>query len=182
MILYYLMKSKMLNIKGGLYMTDEEKKFFMKINIDKARKKTTPSIILICISIFTYVEPLLYGEFDFGIIFEIASLIFLILSRKNMEKYDLTKSKRYNICALLAVGWLLIYDLVVCLSYISNFVDFIFLGIEFYWIEIFFISYIAILFAIGKDLLKADNPTKFKESTDWFYEKYEKDKNKDIRY
>ena len=30
-----------------------------------------------------------------------------------------------------------------------------------------------ILFAINIDLAKADNPVKYKESTDWFYEKYE---------
>lgn len=34
-----------------------------------------------------------------------------------------------------------------------------------------------ILFLINKDLSKADNPEKYKESTDWFYEKYE-DENK----
>lgn len=30
-----------------------------------------------------------------------------------------------------------------------------------------------ILFAINRDLSKADNPIKYKESTDWFYETYE---------
>ena len=45
------------------------------------------------------------------------------------------------------------------------------------WFEIFTIGYMVILFLINKDLSKADNPEKYKESTDWFYEKYE-DENK----
>ena len=32
------------------------------------------------------------------------------------------------------------------------------------------------LFAINRNLAKADNQIKYKESTDWFYEKYEEDK------
>lgn len=35
-----------------------------------------------------------------------------------------------------------------------------------------------ILFAINRDLSKADNPIKYKESTDWFYEKYEENNQK----
>ena len=42
--------------------------------------------------------------------------------------------------------------------------------------EIFTILYIIRLFAINKNLSKADNPIKYKESTDWFYERDEKEK------
>lgn len=35
-----------------------------------------------------------------------------------------------------------------------------------------------ILFAINKDLSKADNPIKYKESTDWFYEQHEEKEEK----
>lgn len=35
------------------------------------------------------------------------------------------------------------------------------------------------LFEINRNLSKADNPEKYKESTDWFYEKYEEKENGD---
>ena len=74
-------------------MTDEEKNFIKKINIDKAINKTKFTIILIVVSILTYVIPIFLGVLDFGIFFEIISLIFLIISRNYMLKYDEVKAK-----------------------------------------------------------------------------------------
>ena len=79
-------------------MTDEEKNFIKKINIDKAINKTKFTIILIVVSILTYVIPIFLGVLDFGIFFEIISLIFLIISRNYMLKYDEVKAKKYIIC------------------------------------------------------------------------------------
>ena len=42
--------------------------------------------------------------------------------------------------------------------------------------EFFLIIYIVLLFAINRDLSKADNPIRYRESTDWFYESYEENK------
>lgn len=44
------------------------------------------------ISILTYVVQLMFGEFDFGMFFEIISLVFLIVVRLYMEMYDETKN------------------------------------------------------------------------------------------
>ena len=81
-----------------------------------------------------------------------------------MSKYDEERSKRFTIFAMIPIGWLLIYDLITILSYISNILDFIFQ-------EVFIILVLVILFETNKDLRKADNPEKYKESTDWFYER-----------
>ena len=154
-------------------MEDKEREFFIKINVDKAKNKTTISIILIVISILTYVLPLIFGEFDFGLVFEVISLVFLIIARSYMDKYDEMRSKRFIICAMIPVGWILIYDILIFLTSIENIVDLAFLGYDYYLCEILLLLYMAMLFAINRDLAKADNPTKYKESTDWFYEKYE---------
>ena len=69
-------------------MTENEKEFAIKVNVDKAKNKSRVSLLFIIISILTYVEPFIYGEFDFGIFFEVGSLIFVIVGRKYMEKYD----------------------------------------------------------------------------------------------
>lgn len=154
-------------------MTEEEKDFAIKINLDKAKKKTVIPIVLIIISLLTYIMPLLFGEFDFGIFFEIISLVFLIISRTYMSKYDVDKSKRYIICSMLSIGWILIYDIMYFIFSIQNSIDFIFMGYEFFWTEMLSILYLFFLFIIERDIAKADNPVKYKESTDWFYEKYE---------
>ena len=158
-------------------MPDEEKEFIKKINIDKAKNKTIVPILLIIISLLTYVLPLIYGEFDFGIFFEVISFFFLLLSRSYMTKYDVDRSKRYVICSMLAIGWLLVYDIIFLISSIQDIVDFTFLGFDYVFFEILSLLYLASLFRINKALSKADNPIKYKESTDWFYEKQEKNEH-----
>lgn len=154
-------------------MEEKEKEFVKKINIDKAINKSNIAIVLITISVLTYVVPLIEGNFDFGMIFEVISLVFTLISRLYMSKYNAIKSRTFNICSIFSVGWILIYDIMFFLSSTDSL-----FYIDYYdWFEIFTIGYMVILFLINKDLSKADNPEKYKESTDWFYEKYE-DENK----
>lgn len=153
-------------------MTDKEREFIREENIDKAKKKTIAPMVFIGISLLTYVMPLMWGEFDFGILFEVASLVFLILARNYMSQYDETRAKRYIICSIVSIGWILIYDIILLCVSIQDAIDVAFLGYDYLLGEFFLILYLIILFAINKDLSKADNPEKYKESTDWFYERY----------
>lgn len=159
-------------------MDEKEKNFIIKINVDKAKNKVIVPILLIVISILTYAVPLMYGEFDFGMIFEIISLICLLVARKYMTKYDEIRSKRYIICSMFSIGWILVYDAIVMIANIQNFTDFAFLGYDFFFGEMILIAYLIALFAVNKDLSKATNPIQYKKSTDWFYEKYD-DENKE---
>ena len=154
-------------------MTDSEKEFVKNVNIDKAKNKTIACIVLLIISLLSYAIPLVLEDFDFGILFEVLTLVFILMSRSYMSKYDEERSKRFTILAMIPIGWLLIYDLITILSYASNVLDFTFLGLNFVLHEGFTILDLMILFAINKDLRKADNPEKYKESTDWFYERLE---------
>ncbi|MEE0127144.1 MAG: hypothetical protein UE116_02400 [Clostridia bacterium] len=162
-------------------MTDKEREFIREENIDKAKKKTIAPMVFIGISLLTYVMPLMWGEFDFGILFEVASLVFLILARNYMSQYDETRAKRYIICSIVSIGWILIYDIILLCVSIQDAIDVAFLGYDYLLGEFFLILYLIILFAINKDLSKADNPEKYKESTDWFYERYESDEKNDIK-
>ena len=158
-------------------MSEEEKEFIKKVNIDKAKNKTIAPILLMSLSLLTYVIPLLYGQFDFGITFEIISFVFLFVARNYMAKYDESRAKRYIICAIVAIGWILIYDMILLCTSMKDIIYLASLGYDYFFGEIFSILYLILLFAINKDLSKADNPTKYKESTDWFYEKYEEKEN-----
>lgn len=160
-------------------MNDKEKEFIKNVNIDKAHNKTTSCIGLTIISLLSYVVPLIFGEFDFGIIFETLTLIFIIMARYYMSEYNLDCSKRFIIFAMIPIGWLLIYDLITYLSYVTDILDFTFLGLDFVLQEVFTILDLLILFAINKDLRKADNPEKYKESTDWFYERLDEKDNEE---
>lgn len=160
-------------------MTEEEKEFVKKINIDKAKIKLTVALIVSIFELFSYVIPLLgLGVYDFGILFEIATFIFILVARKAMIEYDEIRSKKYVIFAMIPIGWLLIYDVFSLLSSVQNLADLIYLGYGFYLEEIGFIAMLGLFLAIHKDLAKADNPEKYKESTDWFYERLdEKEKS-----
>ena len=161
---------------------DKEKEFIKKINVDKAMKKTVAALILIILSILTYVLPLLDGFFDFGLIFEGASLVFLLMARNYMSKYDEFRAKRYILCSIATIGWILIYDTIIFISTIENIVDLVVIVYSYILIEIRTLLYVAVLFAINRDLNKINNFDRYKESTDWFYERYEEknDKNKKI--
>lgn len=160
-------------------MTDNEKEFVKNVNIDKAKNKTIACILLTIISLLSYIVPLMFGNFDFGMIFEILTLVFIFIARYYMSEYDEVRSKRFTVFAMIPIGWLLIYDLITILPYVSNILDFTFLGLSFVLQEIFIILDLIILFLINKDLSKADNPEKYKESTDWFYERL--DEKDDIK-
>lgn len=152
-------------------MTDNEREFAKNINVDKAKNKTIGCIVLTIISLLSYVMPFILGDFDFGMIFEIFTLIFILIARIYMSKYDEDRSKRFIIFAMIPIGWLLIYDLITVLVYVSDVLDFTFLSFDFILQEGFTLLDLLILYAIYKDLRKADNPEKYKESTDWFYER-----------
>ena len=104
-------------------MTNEEKEFIKKVNVDKAIKKTTAAMVFIGISILTYVIPMIMGEYDFGIIFEVLSLIFILVSRSYMKEYDEISAKKYNIFAIASIGWILIYDLLIFISLMESMLD-----------------------------------------------------------
>ena len=158
-------------------MNNNEKEFIKKVNIDKAKNKTVACIFFTVISLVTYIVPLMLGDFDFGIVFEIFTLVFICIARTYMTKYDEERSKRYIILAMIPIGWLLIYDCMTIISCNVDIVDFTFLGFDFVLQEGFTILDLIILFAINKDISKADNPEKYKESTDWFYEKLDEKDN-----
>ena len=63
-------------------MTEEGKKYFFKVNMDKAKNKTRIAIFIILVSIMTYIIPILEGILDFGVIFESVSLIFIIIAKR----------------------------------------------------------------------------------------------------
>ncbi len=74
---------------------------------------------------------------------------------------------------MVAIIILLIYDFIFLFLTMRTPFDILLLGYDYFWSEFLTILYVLMLWAMNRDLLKAHNPIKYKESTDWFYEKYE---------
>lgn len=157
-------------------MIDKEEEFVKNVNIDKAKNQTNLPILLISISILTYVIPLFWGEFDFGIIFEIASLVILLIARNFMSSYNEIWSKRFVVCAIFLIVWILVYDILFLFSYMESIYDLFIISYIYIFREMILILYVIMLFRVNRSLSKADNPAKYEESTDWFYEQYEKNR------
>lgn len=145
-----------------------EEDFIKKVNREKANNKMIVPILLLTLSILTYIIPLIYGEFDFGLIFEVISFIFLLVAKKHIQANDEKKAKKYVICSILSIGWLVIYDLIWLTSYILEGVDIFYLIYNFFFGEILSILSIAFLFSINKDL--SINKVKHEDNKKWFYE------------
>ena len=71
---------------------------------------------------------------------------------------------------MLSIGWILVYDIITLCVTSRNIADVAFLGYTILFWEFLLIAYFGMLFSIFRNLAKADNPIKYKESTDWFYE------------
>ena len=160
-------------------MTDDEKELVKNVYIDKAKIKLTSCIVISILGLLSYVIPLIFGNFDFGLLFEITTLVFIFIARYFMTQYDDEHAKKFVIIAMIPIGWLFIYDLITALTFVSNVVDLTVLGYSFFIQELLTVLVLSGLYAAIKDLKKADNPEKYKESTDWFYERINEIKEED---
>lgn len=163
-------------------MSDEEKEFSKKVNIDKAKIKNGTCITLSIISLITYIAPLMLGDFDFGIVFESLTFIFILIARYYMSKYDEEYSRKFTIFAMIPIGWLFIYDFITMLSYMPEMIILDNLGFSFIMQGGGMLLNLIILYVTIQDLKKAGDPEKYKESTDWFYERPDekKENNKNL--
>ena len=82
----------------------------------------------------------------------------------------------YFICAIFLIVWILVYDILFLFSYMESIYDLFIISYIYIFREMILILYVIMLFRVNRSLSKADNPAKYKESTDWFYEQYEKNR------
>lgn len=152
-------------------MEEIKSDFKKKVNIEKAYNNSKISFIIICMSLCTYILPLIFGEIDFGCILEIISLVLLIVARWFMQKDNEDVSKIFIILSMIPVVSILIYDLISFIYYAEDTIgSYLEYGFYYYIGEFLLYTYVISLFKVVKNLMKADDPKKYKESTDWFYE------------
>lgn len=160
----------------------ETQKHIRKIYIDKAI-----NLLKFCIGIFifsglTYLIGIFaYNSFDFGLILEIISFIFVVLALNNIKQDNLSSGKKNTIIAMIPVGWLVIYDFIILLAnsgevlveIISYFLSFdqFFYCLEPYLFDITLIISIVLLYKTYSSLCLADGSKKSSNYIDSFYDK-----------
>lgn len=89
-----------------------------RLHIKKVYKEKIRNLLKLCIGIFmfsffTYIVGIWrYRQFDFGLIFEIISFVFIIIAYRKIEQNDFDAIKKSTIIAMIPLGWLVIYDLI----------------------------------------------------------------------
>lgn len=153
----------------------EEKDFSKKVNMEKANNKLIIPILLLVISILTYIVPLMYGQFDFGLILEIIAFVLLLIAKRYIIINDEKKTKKCIICSILIIGWLFVYDVIWVISSIIEGVKLFNLIYNFFLGEILSIISIVFLISVNKDLSKTNEKVSG-NNKNWFYEENEEKK------
>lgn len=163
------------------YEKQKNKKHIEKVYLEKAI-----NILKICIGILifdglTYLIPiLLYKNFDFGLIFEAVSFVFIILSLNKLVSKDFIVGKRNIVIAMLSVGWLIVYDFInlivnikevlfqISIYYISG--DSYFYYLLPYLVDVTLIAIVALLNMARSSINRADRTEKATTYVDTFYD------------
>lgn len=156
-------------------------------HIENVYKNKTINLLKICIglSIFsfaTYLIGIFYNAFDFGLIFEIISFIFIIFALNKTLKNDFQSGKRNTIIAMIPIGWLIIYDffnlsvniievIIEVSGYYLSF-DRYFYYIKPYLFDVILIAIIILLYKSYRSLSRATNNNQSDNYTDTFYDKF----------
>ena len=159
----------------------ENKENKQKIYTEKAQKLLKFCIVILIVNGITYlIGFFLYNSFDFGLVFEIITFIFILIANNRIEQKNMKLGKINTIMAIIPISFLIIYDLIhlainieevleeVLIYYTSS--DQFFYNIEPYLFDITLIAVIKLLYKTYKALNKADNTQQSENYLDTFYD------------
>ena len=159
----------------------ENKKHIEEVYLDKALNSLKICIGILIFSSITYlIGFFVFHSFDFGLIFEIISFIFIIFSYNKIEKKDFNAGKRNCIIAMIPIGWLIIYDFInlvanigevlgEIINYFTSF-DQYFYYLTPYLLDVTLVVNIVLLYRTYASLNRADGTTKSENYVDTFYD------------
>ena len=162
---------------------NENKTHIRKVYKDKAENLLKKCMVIMFLSILTYILPLvLFKAFDFGLVFEVISLVFIEIAYNKMGQNDFRVLKRYTIIAMIPIGWLIIYDFIDLLANIGEvFIEvsmYYLTGDQFFYylapylVDVLLIASIILLYKTYSSLKKAEGSEPVYDSyEDTFYDK-----------
>lgn len=91
----------------------ENKEHIQKIYTEKAQKLLKFCIVILIVNGITYlIGFFLYNSFDFGLVFEIITFIFILIANNRIEQKNMKLGKINTIMAIILISFLIIYDLI----------------------------------------------------------------------
>ena len=158
-----------------------------KAHIQEVYKDKAIRFLKFCIGIFafdgfTYLMPFVMNAFDFGLIFEVISFVFVLVSIDRLKQNNLQSSKKSIIIAMIPIGWLIIYDFINLLVNINEVMgevlsyyigpDKLFYFLSPYLVDVTLIAIIVFLYKSYLSINKSDGTTPISDNyTDTFYNK-----------
>ena len=156
-------------------------------HIEKVSKEKLENLLKICmiiliISFLSYLVGIfLFGVFDFGLIFEIISFVFIAIAYNKIWKSEIAFLKRNIIIAMIPIGWLIIYDFIELLANIGEVLmqvtiyyytfDRLFFFIGPYIADVFLIAVLVLLYKSFSALKKAEESKDVNKYIGNFYDK-----------
>ena len=168
-------------------MTEEEKEKIKQVNLDKAKNNFKWVIPIMSLIMIINCSSIILKEVNIPIyitislvVFGIITFIVLILGKVFIEKKDEVKAKLFIMYAIIPLIMTCICDIIygICdmnQNYSSDISRYD-ADIEYYFISVILeIICIILIKKVIVNLSKANDPIEYKESTDWFYERYNDD-------
>ena len=159
----------------------KNKAHIQEVYVDKSIFFLKFCIGIFLFSVITYLIALEYNAFDFGFIFEVISLVFVLLSIDNLKKHKLQSAKTCIVIAMIPIGWLIIYDFINLLANLNEVMtnvieyyttwDRYFYSLRPYLVDVTLIALIVLLYKSYSSVNKADGTTVSDSYTDTFYNK-----------
>ena len=156
-------------------------KHIQEVYVDKSIFFLKFCIGIFLFSVITYLIALEYNAFDFGFIFEVISLVFVILSIDKLKKQKLQSAKKCIVIAMIPIGWLIIYDFINLLANLNEVMtnvieyyttwDRYFYSLRPYLVDVTLIALIVLLYKSYSSVNKADGTTVSDSYADTFYNK-----------
>ena len=153
-----------------------------EVYTDKASKFLTFSIVLLALSLISYLFALLVlDNFDFGFIFELFACVCVVVAKNALIDKKLSLSKKTIIASMCSLGWLLVYDFIdffVNINEIMQEVEQYYLSADNqlyyltpYLVDVALIALIVILYKAFSAISYADGTKKHEDYSDSFYDK-----------
>ena len=159
----------------------KNKAHIQEVYVDKSIFFLKFCIGIFLFSVITYLIALEYNAFDFGFIFEVISLVFVILSIDKLKKQKLQSAKKCIVIAMIPIGWLIIYDFINLLANLNEVMtnvieyyttwDRYFYSLRPYLVDVTLIALIVLLYKSYSSVNKADGTTVSDSYVDTFYNK-----------
>ncbi len=142
-----------------------------QVNIEIAINKTTISIIIIALLILYSAIWLIFNYISNNLIFASISLILIIIAKKYMHKNSSNVSEKCVFCSIVVIVFSFLLDIILICCMLNE--PLILIGFLEYSLlaDVLKVLYIVVTLPIVKVLKKVNKPYKYKENTDWFYDK-----------